>query len=279
MASGFMLMLPACAEGIVLLGGLALTLVLGSVIYLGRRLLMLHAHEDRLRLLQDAATQLDLPRPNEGQPLHWCGPQGLEITLTATTHLELRMPLPDWVPMRVVIDTVAPPLRGLGRLVPDPRLIDWVAAGDPAEVLGLMPQPVRDALIKADRIGPGVCIRNAQLEATIAWANLENLPALLKQMQRIGTGLRGLPAELPQRLGTLACGSEHLAIRKAALGQLQTSFPRHDATNTATRLLEEESESSKHRRQRLEGRLALSPVSPQGQLSAVSDDAAETVSI
>jgi hypothetical protein len=275
-----MLMLPACAEGIVLLGGLGLTLLLGSIIYLGRRLLMIHADEDQLRLLREAAQCLDLPLPIPGHThLTWVGTNNLEVTLSATTHLELRIPLPSWVPMRLVIDTVAPPLRGLGGLIPDPRLMDWVAAGDPAELLAIMPADVRDALIRADRIGPGVCIRNAQLEACVAWANLEHLPEMLAQMQCIAGSLHRLPAQLPERLCAQACGQDQLAIRQAALQQLQANFPSHDATSRAVLALEEHSERPKDRRRRLEGRLALSPQNQDGQLSPHLEAEAETFSI
>ncbi|CAN0585685.1 unnamed protein product, partial [Laminaria digitata] len=83
------------------------------------------------------------------------------------------------------IDTIAPPVRGLGRWVPDPRLDDWVASGPQAELLGLMCPEIRDLLIEAHNKGPGpgICIRRGAVETSVAWADTDAIVSVVARLE------------------------------------------------------------------------------------------------
>lgn len=278
LALGLLMLLPGCAEGVLLLAWATTSLALVTVLWVGRQVLALDWNEERRLVLQEAATQLGLPAPGHGHgELHGTSPRGLAIRAHATPHLELRMALPAWVPANLVVDTVAPPLRGLRRLVPDPRFLEWVAAGPQAELLGLLTAEVREALLEAHHFGPGpgICLRRGGLEASLPWSDLGALERTIARMERIALALAALPEGLPGRLLAAVTSADTPEVRQACLRALQDNFPRDPATGAALRHAEQDPAlrlpGPGVPRQELQGRLALAPASAGGALSVHED--------
>lgn len=277
LALGGLVLLPACAEGVLLASWVCTSLGTVTLLWLGRRLLALDWGEERRAVLEEAARRLALPPPPHGHAeLRGLSPHGLALRAHATPHLELRLALPRWVPPGLVVDTVAPPIRGLRRLVPDPRFLEWVAAGDAAQLLGLLTPEVRDALLEAHHFGPGlgICIRRGELEAAVPWADLSELEVMVGRMERIALALAALPESLPERLRVAVMSQDQLEVRQACLRTLEERFPGDPATQAALRYADDEAllrpRALGATRTELRGRLALADVSG-GAVSVVDE--------
>lgn len=273
-AGSVLLVLPACAGGFIAAVWAGSMLVLSLAVFALSRLsraLQAHDHE---RLLRQVCQGLGLPNPPAGgRTLTWTSRRGLRLDLSAGPHLELRAALPAWVPHDLVIDSVAPPMRGLRRLVPDPRLMEWVAAGDAPQVLSLMAGPVRDALLTAQDAlpGPGVCIRRGGLEAGLSWGDLDALDRLLAHLDRIAECIEVLPESLVERLWRGVCSSDGEQIRRGCLRTLEDHFPGHPLTTQAQAYAWSQGLGAQLRDAGgMQGRLTLCPPGGGGQLGLAS---------
>lgn len=263
-----------------LLAWVASSLLTGAGLYLGRVLFAVDWSHDRRRVLQDTARRLGIGAPGDGHgALEWKSPAGLTVRAHATPTLELRMPLPEWVPTNLVVDTIAPPMRGLRQLVPDPRFLEWVAAGDRAELLGVMAPPVREALLEAHHYGPGpgLCIRRKGLEVALPWRDLDLLDQTIERMERIALTLDAMPRTLSGRLRRSVESDDSFEVRRASLRALQDRFPMHPDTDAAlayaerTHLVPKALPAPQLDAQR--GRLALT-TRQDGQLALTDDEEA-----
>lgn len=250
-----------------MLGAWAVTsLLTGGSLYLLRQLFALDWTHDRQRMLAETAQRLALPTPRSGLGvLDFTSPAGHAVRAHATPHLELRMPLVGWLPRNLVVDTIAPPMRGLRQLVPDPRFLEWVAAGDPGELLGVLSPAVRDALLEAHHYGPGpgICIRRGGLEVALPWRDLDLLDTTLERMDRIASALEAQPRALPARLRASVQSEDRFEVRQASLRALQSRFPHHPDTRAARAFAEANSLVprllSAPERDAQRGELALAP--------------------
>lgn len=276
---GTLLTLPACAEGVFLLAWLGSSLLTAGALLAGRRLVALDWTRERQRVLTETAQQLGIPAPAPNQELVWTSPAGLEVRAHATPQLELRMSLPVWVPNDLVVDTIAPPMRGLRQLVPDPRFLEWVAAGDNADLLGVMLPPVRNALLEAHHYGPGpgICIRRGGLEVALPWRDLDMLATTVERMERIHLCLDAQPRALSERLLASVDSDDRFDIRQASLRAMLDRFPHHPATKKAQQIGERDHLLPKAlpgpRQDAQRGRLALVR-RDDGALSFDDDEAA-----
>lgn len=233
-----LLVLPGCAGSIIFGLWLACMAGLASLVWLTHRIRLHFERQDRDVLLGAVARQLGLslgPHPHGLRSLQWRGRRGLRIEAHASAHLELRIALPNWLPQTLVIDTIAPPVRGLGRWVPDPRLTDWVASGPQAELLGLMAPQIRDLVIEAHTRGPGpgICIRRGALETSLAWADSDAIGQVVARLECLAEHIHNLPTELVQRLFRSATSDSCAEVRQASLHVMKRSFAQHALTHEA----------------------------------------------
>lgn len=253
--------------------------IMTGAFWVGRKIFALDISAERRQVLGEVAHRLQLPPPKSGQAeLTWQTPGGLEVRAHATPHLELRMRLPDWVPADLAVDTVAPPIRGLQHLVPDPRFLEWVSSSDRAELLGVLDPVVRDTLLEAHHFGPGhgISLRDGGLEVALPWRDVGELDRTVARMERIALRLHARPAALPKRLAESVLSDDRREIRQASLRALLARFPLHKETTRAmahadAEGLVQKALPSKVRRIQ-QGWLTLLPKDPRGQLSDPRED-------
>lgn len=205
-----------------------------------RRLYDPARYDPPARMLADAAQRLRLPAPRGATRLSWPLPCGLTAKAEASEHLELVVTMPQ-IPNTIAVDRPALP-RGVALRqvrLPAGVLDGFGVRGPEAETIGLLADPVREALMAAAQPPLHVAIEQGALRVRLLPQESDLADDAAERLDLVARAVARLPDKLADRLADLATGDSPLPLRRRALAALVDRFSEHAQTAKAVAALRE----------------------------------------